>query len=350
MSTRVAAFALMVSGLTALLGCSSADRQDPKPASSERQFVRDDVIAAERVSITLLKYGDPKDNDLLSKLEIKLPAQPMPLQPQGSSSGQTGRVFAALGAAGAAALIGAVVDGVQAAIKAEAEKHERQYRQTTYATDFWLPGLQPKYSGFVIERFAHGFGETPASRIVIAFEYSEFDPRLVLLKPVYFDLRAVRAKVSRGAAGMRNASVKVNALIVGTHVDKKATLIQENLADATFSLSAINLDDCPTLRASWDKDKKMWAGELKDYAAGYFFSPRPSQDRLGAVLEMAASAERDEEIRRLMAGGAFGVTAIVTETDDSRAKKTLIEIADFVGAQKGLFTDAAQKAIEGEKK
>ena len=345
-------------------GTGSGDQ--PKPAAS-------DVTKGEHVELRLLTYTDAT----WKCLNITLPDQPPEQTIPEASESESGRprFLEALAAAGAGALVGAIVDGIQAAIKAEAETHERQFRQSIYATDFWQALGQPRYAGFELKRVADGYDATnPAARLVVAFVYSPYDPRLVLLKPVYVDIRAAKAKVSSDDGGARRMNVKLNCIMVGSYVSEKGDLVQQSLADTTFTLNAVNLDKPVVRSATWIKKTgeidAHWEGDLKDHVAGFFFSPRPSQDAIKSLSDELTRAdtriegEKDadkkkalaggrktvvERLREAAKGGAFGLTLLVTETDASKAKDTLIQIADFVGAQRTPVVDQTKSAINPKK-
>lgn len=354
--------------LISLAGCAgnagSGAHHEPDKAVTR---VESNVADAERVELRLLTYNDPVWG------ELKICPGPRPagetISDKADDPSGRPRFLAGLAVEGVSMLVGMVVDAVQAAIKAEAELHERQYRQTVYATDFWEELGKPRYAGFELSRYAAG-SDKPASRLLVAFAYSESDPRMVLLKPVHLSMTASKAKVSPGSGDVRRMNVKLNTLIVGSYVNDKHVFVQENLADSTLTLGAINLDDFKVKQSTFES-KAGWTGDFKYATAGFFLAPRPSSDLLAPLTEdlrvidnkLAQStltpADKDrlekarsalvESIRKYSRGGAFGVTAIVTETDTSKAREVLLKIADFVGAQRTPLINQAKELI-GEKK
>jgi hypothetical protein len=377
--------AFMLLTIVILGACSvtgSSGNADPGSVGS-------DLTSGETVILRLVSDADWMSKPEYKGLGVLLPPRPAPVVAGAADSASHNRFFESAVNNGLGAIVGLIVDGITAAIKAEAEKHERQFRQTTYATDFWEQMNVPKYRAIEIIRYADGFAPpadgslgTPAARVLVAIVPSEYDPRMLLLKPVYIEWKAAKAKVSSGPSGKRLMTLKMNVLMIGAYVNGSGALVQDNLADATFVLKGVNLDAAVKMTATWTGGKaseggKWSPGPLTDATAGFFFAPRVSEDltkapksRLAELSGLIVTARKDIEkasegqakadsqarlanlqqeqagleqsVINLARGGAFGLTVAVTETDESKAKETLLQIADFVGAQKSAAVDAAK--------
>ena len=370
MKARTRRLMAVTTGATLLLasgfGCSSTGAVAGRQAAGSRLPVHD-ATSHERVTVRLLTAAQwTADGDLK---EITLPDMPREEAVKLDDRARGRSLSLVASVAGFAA--GIVMDFVQEAIKREAATHERQYRQTVHGTDFWEHLGTPRYRGFVIERTATtATGErVVAARIAIAFIYNPDDPRMVLLKPVFVDIDAAKARVS-AVRGVRSMDVKINTLLVGTQVDADGVISTQNLADATFVLDSFALDGSGPFRAllpggteewtsqRWNEGTQRWEDDetLAHATAGFFLSPLPAgnpEDQVAAAETALANARQGqggktesqvrEEAARIGSGGAFGLTVIVTETDRSKVAEVLVDIADFVGSQR----DAVIKHVEG---
>lgn len=351
----------------------------------------DDDIKGEKVEVNLITYRQWEDLPEYNGLEIELPPRPGPIADRADVD-----ILGVLdGAAGA--VIGAAIDFIQARIKKEAAKHERQFHGTTYADDFWESGGKPKYAAFEVIRTTDLHGESdPAYRLICAFHYSEYDPRLCLIKPVYLKIKAAKAKVSRQKGGKRRISSKVNIFLTGAWVTEKVVLVQQDLANASFTQSSYDLAKTETLKATFASGK--WEGNPTEGPAarfakqnyGYFRAPPQSSDRLKFGTANIKQAESDLEtakkglkeatdkyddlpdvpkaakneardakekaetkrdgaliwrdtLLKALGGGAFQLSVLVTETDKSKTQEMLIKIADYVGSQKKAIIESVTK-------
>lgn len=367
--------------------------QAPQFASKASAGNNDD-IKGEKVEVNLITYCQWKDSPRYNGLEITLPDQP-DLIAERADVDSFRRLDSVAGA-----VIGAAIDFIQARIKKEAAKHERQFHGTTYADDFWLSGGQPKYAAFEVIRTTDAHGESdPAYRLICAFYYSEHDPRLCLIKPVHLRVKAAKAKVS-SQGGKRRISSKVNIFLTGAWVTDKVVLVQQDLANAAFTQSSYDLARTEPLKATFASGK--WAGEPPSGPAdrfakqtyGYFRAPPLSPDRLQfatsnlnraksefqqaekelkeATKQYEETPDADDELKaaaktakddaetardcariwrdallerrnEALAGGAFQLSVLVTETDKSKTQEMLIKIADYVGSQKKVIIEAVTK-------
>lgn len=295
--------------LVPLIGC----------ATTRSGSVVHDDIRGERVTINLIPYKDYDDcnsaiRSFLITQSIALPPKPVPQTP---SKLTTTAIDSVVGA-----VIGAIVEYVQVKLKEEAAKHERQFGATLYAGDFWDANGSPKYAGFEVIRTTDSHpSKDPAYRLICAFEYSEGDSRICLIRPVYLRVDAAKAKVT-AINGKRRISTKSDILMTGAWIDHQNAFRQQDLANASFAYSAYDVAKPATLKSTWT-DNVGWTGELATSVYGYFRTPPLSEDKT--------------------AGGAFQLSVLVTERDESKTAKTLVRIADYIGAQKQVIVESVTK-------
>jgi hypothetical protein len=380
--TRVFAGMFLATIAMFVVGCASSGAAGP---SSNRSYVREGENVFVRL-VTWEEWNDPKiyarptysvEKNVSVKVEL-----PPELKVLGVAEADEALRFGGVGEV-AAALVGAAIDFVKVQLEKEAAKHTQQYKQFTYADDFWKgPGLA-KYAAFELIRYADGFNtpEKPAFRMVCAIVPSRYDRRIVLLRPVYLKVNAAAAKVSPGWSGDRRFTIEAKTVVQGAGVDDKGGFEQKDLADATLSIPGYNLDESPALYATFKKNEGnstgdgVWEGPLKDSVAGYFRAPLPpvtkeTQKALADAVQNLREAEANlaseiaengkdsnqvkaatkavakmkDNVEKLgnsdsawyttHRGGAFRLSVVVTETDDSRARTTLLEFAEFVGQQR----------------
>lgn len=365
-------------------GCASSA---PAGRSHNGSYVRE----GETVSLRLITWEQWKDpslymrptylNENKQRVSVELPPELVPL---GSAVAKdTLRNFGLGELAGA--IVGAAVDFVKVQIEKEAAKHTQQFKQFTYADDFWKGPGMANYAAFEVIRYADGYDtpERPAFRMVCAIVPSRYDRRIVLLRPVYLKVNAAAAKVSPGWSGRRRFSIEAQTIVQGASIDDKGGFEQKDLADATLSVPGYDLGESAELYSTFVD--KAWRGPLSDSVAGYFRAPMPPvtketqramADAIQRVreeeLKLAGLDPNDQaavnnaksalatEMRKLEKvgaddspwytshrGGAFRLYVAVTETDDSRAKKTLLEFAEFVGSQRENAVNLVKEQVEG---
>lgn len=331
-------------------------------------IIHDDT-RGERVLVNLItpaEWNSRYKDGLIDSKSIVLPDPPV-LQLVSSDD-----EFRALDSI-AGAVIGTAVDFIQGQIKKEAAKHERQFHGMTYATDFWVDAT-PKYVAFEVVRFTDQYPEAPAPddenqqppedaayRLICAFQYSEYDPRICTIKPVYLKVNSAKAKVTKQGAKYRIES-KADVFLSGSWISSKDAFVTQDLAEAGFKQGSYDLEKSQAMYATWDSSNSTWSGKggLHKLTYGYFRTPPISGDRWKAaeieyrstLREIGASTSADSNRRRYQAkddlisaysGGAFKLSVVVTETDKSRAKETLIKIADYIGEQKESIIKAVEK-------
>lgn len=297
--------------LVPLIGC----------ATTRSGSVVHDDIRGERVTINLIPYKG--EDGFESPFDCFLKEQRIELPKRGSSGSSfvTEQVDKAIDSV-AGAVIGAIVEYVQVKLKEEAAKHERQFGATVYAGDFWEADRVPKYAGFEVIRTTDSHAlENPAYRLICAFEYSKSDPRICLIRPVYLRVDAAKAKVT-AINGKRRISTKSDILMTGAWIDDQNGFRQQDLANASFTYSAYDVAKPATLKSTWTENGG-WTGELATSVYGYFRTPPLSK----------GTTE----------GGAFRLSVFVTERDESKTAKTLVRIADYIGAQKQVIIESVTK-------
>ncbi|MCA9303405.1 MAG: hypothetical protein KC996_04720 [Phycisphaerales bacterium] len=358
--------------LPLLLGCASSPQTLPRTtttsSSIKRMIVHDDT-RGERVLVNLItpaEWNSRYKDGLIENKSIVLP-DPPPLELVSNDD-----EFRSLDSI-AGAVIGTAVDFIQGQIKKEAAKHERQFHGMTYATDFWVDAT-PKYVAFEIVRFTDQHPEVPASgnnelrplkdaayRLICAFQYSEYDPRICTIKPVYLKINSAKAKVTKQGGKYRIES-KADVFLSGSWISSTDAFVTQDLAEAGFKQGSYDLEKSQAMYATWNSSKSTWSGEggLDKLTYGYFRTPPVSGDRWKAaevqykstLREIGTSNSTDSINRRSRAkeqliaaysGGAFKLSVVVTETDKSRAKETLIKIADYIGEQKESIIKAVEK-------
>jgi hypothetical protein len=242
----------------------------------------------------------------------------------------------------AGAAVGAVVDIVQAELKKEAARHTQQYSAFLYADDFW-DKKSPRYGGFEIRRETTAYGHVPADaegdacearpafRLVCAFVPSRHEPRLFLIRPVFLQVNSAKAKVSPSGRAGRVLTIEARTLIEAMAIDDKGNFFQREVADALLKVPGYSLETSRQLTSTYSEDDGKWTGPLASQVAGYFMAPIASGD--GG-----------------QSGGAFRLALVVTETDDSRAQKTLLQFSDFVGEQRERVVEVVKGAIDGDGK
>lgn len=367
-------------------------------------------LTGERVEIRLITY-DQWERTYSAFLaekagvnKIDLPPRPeagawLPVGP-GSSDRAVGEaeVSALL-----ATIAGAAIDAVKAAIEAEAKTHEQQYRQSVSADDFWEGG-RPRYAAFEVVRFVDSATKGQkegqktqgqkdvAARQVFALVYSQYDPRIIHVRPIFVSVPLAKAKVSRSAGAQRLAvrsDIVVDSSWVNTGKDglelKSTSLGAGPIRVGGYGLSE---SDPAVWHATWNPGTQSgsapdepaeqdwpWTGRLAGLSTVRFLAPQPSSDRVSAFNEEAIKevyraraalaaieaqlARTDlpprartefegqhrtqaQKLRTLMApfsGGAFTLSVIVTESDQSKVAERLLRVAEFVGSQRDTVVE-----------
>lgn len=269
---------------------------------------------------------------LLSKAELLQP-------PPGVTAGQWsehlakelpgiyGNTAQAIAAAPLVALaVGFAVDQVKSEIEKEAELYEAQFDATLYDRGFWdvPPDTQtgvPHFYGFELLRTVRGFDQSdrPAYRLICGIApanalpgqgISKTDERIFAVKPLFFQTRAAKAKVLWPG---RRINSKIDLAFDATWIDRDQNVHQERIATANFEFKNYDLVAAPPLTT-----------ELHALA-GWFAGIPISYDSQGNPK----------------GNGAFKVTAIVTESDQSQAKQTLERISKYLGEKKQTIVNAA---------
>lgn len=323
-----------------LVGCASSppkkevDKTAPLPAVTSRHFVRD----AESVRLQLVKFTD---KDAIAKYH--LPSSPIAFELSRDEIRPTeaDKRFLGIGEA-VGALAGIVVDAIKAEVAKEAARHEQQFKQSTYADDFWsmsvteevvpvtpanagsgtpatpvtkkfrVVKLTPNYAGYVLTREATNFtskNERPAFALAMAFVPASHDGRIVLLKPTYLQNFASAARVSPTFSGKRTVNLTINTIVQNATFDKDGRFLLTTGGEPTLTYPGYDLV----------QPKLLSQEELKDYAAGYFQAPLPT-----GVIKVGSTVNC----------GVFKLFVAVTEKDGSGAQDVLLKVSEFVGSQK----------------
>jgi hypothetical protein len=222
-----------------------------------------------------------------------------------------------LAIAAAPLVAGFVIDAVKSSIEKEALKYERQFSGSVYDGAFWNPtddpkAFKPRYQGFEVIRNTkagkskNGTSNTPAFRFVCAIVPSDPDNRLFLLKPLCLETNRAKAKVVGPTL-----STKVTFGFDGTWIDSSQAVQSGRIAEATWELSGQDFDGKPEFFLGRDHQN--------DVVAGWFYGVPPSYLRDGSLLG---------------GGGAFKLSVLVNERDDTNAKQYLERVASFVGDNK----------------
>lgn len=377
-----------------IVGCGSM----PRSYGPGKNHYR---LTGERVEVRLITYGEWEGTyrtflaDKAGVESINLPPRPeagawLPVGPGSSDRGVVAAEVSAL----LATIAGAAIDAVQAAIEAEAKTHEQQYRQSVSADDFWEGG-RPRYAAFEVVRFVDSATEGQkevAARQVFALVYSEYDPRIIHVRPIFVSVPLAKAKVSRSAGAQRLAvrsDIVVDSSWVNTGKDglelKSTSLGAGPIRVGGYGLSE---SDPAVWHATWNSGTQTgstpdepaeqdwpWTGRLAGLSTVRFLSPQPSSDRLAAFDKEAITAiyeartalrgiesqlarddlpahmrtefqgqhqKQTETLRALMApfsGGAFTLSVIVTESDQSKVAERLLRVAEFVGSQRDTVVE-----------
>ncbi len=334
-AARLTARTFFVSAALLLGACSGTPRYSAiEPArsasnsspSSKRHYDRNGEV----VVLRLIPYSERES--LEERLKISIPPQPDAIPVNDRSLFGAGEL--------AAELVGLAVDAIKTELEKEAKRHVQQYTRTLYADGYWQDAGVPRYLGFELIRTTDAFpAENPASRLVCLFNHSQYDRRLVLLRPVYFKLNSAAAKVSPSGRKGRRLTVEFNAVMNTAIINKDGVLTPRQLADVNLKIPGYSLEDSKALTANFSTttdadgvETSTWTGELAGWIAGYFLAP-PIQFGGGASGWFT-----------LNQGGLIKLEVAVTETDDSRARTNILEFAEFVGSQKERLQAAAREA------
>ena len=335
--------------------------------SSERHYVRE----GHRVTLNLITYQE-WEKSYKNQLGITLPNRPDPVTIDKLEAVPADR--AAIAGAVVGAVAGIVIDLVEKELKREAAKHEQQFKALTYADDFWEGFDQPKYVAIEIIREAGDYTsakDQPAFRMIFYLDPSDHDSRMFLLRPVYLRVIASGARVS-ALGGDRCQTITVNTIMEAAEFNDKGAFSQTIIANNELQFVGYNLNESNELTSTYDRVDNAWTGELTPYVAGYFRAPRAkgNPDAL-ADIELINSRiqslrdddqnQHQEAIENLETerstvfknwvsankGGAFKLFVLVTESDDSRTKQTLLDIAEFVGSNKDKAIEFIQTQVGG---
>lgn len=220
-------------------------------------------------------------------------------------------------------LTSVVINLAQAGLKEEANRHQRQFMQSIYNEDFWesypkdTNGTNPgaaNYAGFILTRkvVVDGQKDTNAFKLICQLGRTKDNPYLFWIKPMYFWSKYAKSKVYSpdplDFMSKKKALVayKIDIIIEGTWIDQKGAFQNRVLAGTNFTLKEYSIEDAKEL-----------AGEKQFDVLGYFPAPPVSQGNTK--------------------GGAFKLTVIVTEVDESKAKEIFINTADFINKKEATI-------------
>jgi hypothetical protein len=241
------------------------------------------------------------------------------------------------------------IDWVAEQANKEAAKYEAQFKQAKYDDSFWENG-SPKYAGFEIVRWADGY-ENPASRLVCRFEYSKAEPRIVLIRPLHYSIPAAKTQVARiGESG--SIASRTTIMISGAWLDKHGSLQQQELANASIALRNLKF------REGSDNN---YSKDVEGMVFGYFLAPPVSHDTVAMQLQNYRAAlathnsantkdsskaleKAHEVLTDAYDGGAFRISVVVTENDESKVKDYLIRFSDYITERKPDVVKAVKDA------
>lgn len=220
----------------------------------------------------------------------------------------TGGGQAAITAILVAPLIGYAIDFIKAELDDEAKRYERQFDAVIYDDGFWIAEEDYKWGAFELTRTTkstRGTDTRPAFRFVCAIVPSVHDPNVFLLKPLFFQVTSAKAKV---ASSKSTISVKVNVVIDAMWWDPKSELLKTGkIALTTWKIGGYDI--------AKQKPKFFSEKGTQPHTAGWF----------GAVPLTHPDAT---------SGGAFKLTVIVTERDESKAANYIERASKMLGENK----------------
>lgn len=220
--------------------------------------------------------------------------------------------------------VGFIVDAIQGHFEREALKYERQFTATVYDDAFWKEAggsESPRYAAFELRRETdRASGKAPAFRLLCAFDPSESDDRLFLIKPLCLEINSAKAKM-----GGRKLTTTVNIAIDGTWLDDKLNERHGRIAETTWTFGGYDVKkNEPEFFLDEDHQSATVAGWFRGVPLSYREAPDSDND-----------GKPDGPSTRIKNGGAFKLTILVTERDESRAKQVFERIAKFIGDKKG---------------
>jgi hypothetical protein len=238
------------------------------------------------------------------------------------------------------ALVGFATDQVKSDLQKEAAIFTAQFSKKLYATDFWqnvsVDQGTPSYYGFLVTRgtkasraekvdaFRMVCAMIPSTEMALAPANSRSDDngpqgvrnadaRLFVIKPLLVQTNRSKAKVYEFGAKKLNSTV--NVALDATWIDGAGTIHNQRLGSGDLTINGYEFAKHPILI---DDD------EIRDEIVGWF---------PGVPL-----SEKDG---KPVGTGAFALTVMVTESDQSEAQQTLEQIATFVTNQGNAIVKAA---------
>jgi hypothetical protein len=300
----------------------------------------------ERISVTMFRmpqdvesYANahiPKsDNFLPYWHSIENPARPL--------------VLPVVAAAAVTAAVGFAVDLIQSDLQKEAGLFQAQFSGAANEPDFWTyftdphsanRGYQPAYRGFAITRNTNTHtGKSPGSDAfnLICLMAPVGNGGVFAVQPIYFKTCSTKAKVY--LFGAKTIESKVTLSITGTWIDSKdSSFHSEATGSAVLDVGGYDIRSCPWM-SNQDLTKPTPANTDASGDLGSIgFVSGPPQPPLPS----------DSTQKPALTGGAFNITALITETDQSEAQVALQNVATFLQNNKSTIVQIVNGATGGQ--
>lgn len=225
----------------------------------------------------------------------------------------------------AASAVGLAVDVVAKELEKDAERYQMQWRGVHYNDAFWLDDSKQRYRAFEVIRtttLSDQLGE-PATRFVCAIVPSKFEPGLFLLRPVYLEVKATKAKIPD--IGKDNFSMEFDFQLSAAVITKN-TVKEVVQAASKWPIGGLDLDDEKSYRTF-----NSGTEYNEQFTAGWF---------IGVPLPVREQGDSDE------GGGAFKLVVSVTETADSKAPEYIQKASGYLKDNKEKVQETVKSFVE----
>ena len=177
------------------------------------------------------------------------------------------------------------------------------------------------------------FGGEPAYRFVCAIAPAPHDPRFFLLRPLLFQTRSAKTKVS--IAGEIITS-KIDLTVSGLWIDQKQGVHQETIAQTSWKISGYDIKTMrPRYFYEYETHGDAASAQVANHTAGWFVG-----------IPLSCKHMPDQAPTLAARGEPFKLTVLVTERDESKAASYIERTSELLGENRQRFVEYVEAQVD----